>query len=64
MSDEEGAERARQNKSPMIYGRRANVDLAYIGAKTKSDMTKERVGESRNSLHCAQSSFLFSADNF
>lgn len=35
MATKEGAERACLNKRPVIDGRRANVDLAYIGAKPK-----------------------------
>ena len=36
MATKEGAERACINKRPIIDGRRANVDLAYIGAKPKT----------------------------
>ncbi|XP_068702635.1 uncharacterized protein [Montipora foliosa] len=36
MATKEGAERACVNKRPIIDGRRANVDLAYIGAKPKT----------------------------
>lgn len=36
MATKEGAERACVNKRPIIDGRRANVDLAYIGAKPKA----------------------------
>ena len=36
MATEEGAKRACENKKPMIDGREANVDLAYLGAKPKS----------------------------
>ena len=35
MADKEGAERACENPNPVIEGRRANVNLAYIGAKPK-----------------------------
>lgn len=35
MATKEGAERACVNKRPIIDGRRANVDLAYLGAKPK-----------------------------
>lgn len=35
MATKEGAKRACVNKRPMIDGRRANVDLAYLGAKPK-----------------------------
>jgi len=36
MADREGAERACANPNPVIEGRRANVNLAYIGAKPKN----------------------------
>ena len=36
MSEKEAAERACANPNPVIEGRRANVNLAYIGAKPKS----------------------------
>ena len=36
MATKEGAERACVNKRPIIDGRRANVDLAYLGAKPKT----------------------------
>ena len=36
MATKEGAERACVNKRPIIDGRRANVDLAYLGAKPKA----------------------------
>ena len=35
MADKEAAERAFANPNPVIEGRRANVNLAYIGAKPK-----------------------------
>ena len=35
MADKEGAERACANPNPYIDGRRANVNLAYLGAKPK-----------------------------
>ena len=35
MVDKEAAERAFANPNPIIEGRRANVNLAYIGAKPK-----------------------------
>ena len=35
MADKEGAERACANHNPYIDGRRANVNLAYLGAKPK-----------------------------
>ena len=35
MADREAAERAFANPNPVIEGRRANVNLAYIGAKPK-----------------------------
>ena len=36
MKDEHGAQRACENKKPLIDGRRANVQLAYLGAKKKT----------------------------
>lgn len=36
MATKEGAKRACVNKRPVIDGRRANVDLAYLGAKPKN----------------------------
>ncbi|XP_028406095.1 RNA-binding protein 38-like [Dendronephthya gigantea] len=42
MRDEHGAQRACENKKPLIDGRRANVQLAYLGAKKK---TKEGPGK-------------------
>ena len=36
MKDREGAEKACANPNPVVDGRRANVNLAYIGAKPKS----------------------------
>lgn len=35
MADKEGAEKACANPNPMIDGRKANVNLAYLGAKPK-----------------------------
>lgn len=35
MADKEAAERACANPNPVIEGRRANVNLAYLGAKPK-----------------------------
>lgn len=35
MADKEAAERAYANPNPVIEGRRANVNLAYLGAKPK-----------------------------
>ena len=35
MKDKEGAERACVNPNPIIDGRKANVNLAYLGAKNK-----------------------------
>lgn len=35
MVDKEGAEKACANPNPMIDGRKANVNLAYLGAKPK-----------------------------
>ncbi len=36
MADKEGAESACAVPNPVIDGRRANVNLAYLGAKRKS----------------------------
>ena len=35
MADKDGADRAIEDPNPMIDGRRANVNLAYLGAKPK-----------------------------
>ena len=35
MKDKEGAERACADPYPIIDGRKANVNLAYLGAKPK-----------------------------
>lgn len=40
MKDEYGAQRACENKKPLIDGRRANVQLAYLGAKKKTKDSK------------------------
>lgn len=42
MATKEGAERACVNKRPIIDGRRANVDLAYLGAKPKPTKVPQR----------------------
>ena len=36
MADKEGAEKACSVPNPVIDGRRANVNLAYLGAKRKT----------------------------
>ena len=36
MADKEGAEKACSVPTPVIDGRRANVNLAYLGAKRKT----------------------------
>ena len=36
MADKEGAERACQTPNPIVDGRKANVNLAYLGAKPKN----------------------------
>lgn len=36
MVDKEGAEKACANPNPVVDGRRANVNLAYLGAKPKN----------------------------
>lgn len=36
MADKEGAEKACINPNPIVDGRRANVNLAYLGAKPKN----------------------------
>lgn len=48
MKDEHGAQRACENKKPLIDGRRANVQLAYLGAKKK---TKDGIVFSKTSLN-------------
>lgn len=39
MSDKEAAERACKDPNPIIDGRKANVNLAYIGAKPRGNAT-------------------------
>jgi RNA-binding protein 38 len=37
MADREAAERAVKDANPIIDGRKANVNLAYLGAKPRSN---------------------------
>lgn len=39
MADREAAERAVKDANPIIDGRKANVNLAYLGAKPRSNNT-------------------------
>ena len=36
MATKEGAEQACENPNPIVDGRKANVNLAYLGAKPKN----------------------------
>lgn len=40
MKTKEGAEKACINPNPVIDGRKANVNLAYLGAKNKQSPSK------------------------
>lgn len=51
MATKEGAERACVNKRPIIDGRRANVDLAYLGAKPKTT-TEDTANEGAGTPEC------------
>lgn len=42
MTDRGSAERACKDPNPIIDGRKANVNLAYLGAKPRSIQTGER----------------------
>lgn len=42
MTDRLAAERACKDPNPIIDGRKANVNLAYLGAKPRSLQTGER----------------------
>ena len=46
MSDRAAAERACKDPNPIIDGRKANVNLAYLGAKPRV-----QTGESGNNKH-------------
>lgn len=48
MVDRGAAERACKDANPIIDGRKANVNLAYLGAKPRSAQTSEYVGSLRN----------------
>lgn len=43
MTDRSAAERACKDPNPIIDGRKANVNLAYLGAKPRSIQTGEVV---------------------
>lgn len=45
MADRDGAERACANPNPVIEGRRANVNLAYLGAKPKNHSPPGEIGQ-------------------
>lgn len=44
MADREGAEKACANPNPVVDGRRANVNLAYLGARPKHGQPGEESG--------------------
>lgn len=44
MVDRGAAERACKDANPIIDGRKANVNLAYLGAKPRSSQTSKCVG--------------------
>lgn len=44
MVDRSAAERACKDANPIIDGRKANVNLAYLGAKPRSSQTSKCVG--------------------
>lgn len=48
MVDRGAAERACKDANPIIDGRKANVNLAYLGAKPRSSQTSEYVRSLRN----------------
>ncbi|XP_067053556.1 RNA-binding protein 38-like [Acropora muricata] len=65
MATKEGAERACVNKRPMIDGRRANVDLAYIGAKPKTPKeTSQQEGTANAKCYSVPSSPTDSEQSF
>lgn len=51
MTDRGAAERACKDPNPIIDGRKANVNLAYLGAKPRSVQTGELRPASRSSAH-------------
>ena len=56
MSDRDSALRACLNPNPIIDGRKANVNLAYLGAKPRSNqlagIAAAAAGESHLARHC------------
>lgn len=50
MTDRGAAERACKDPNPIIDGRKANVNLAYLGAKPRSIQTGEVYSTSRLDL--------------
>ena len=50
MSNKEAAERACKEPNPIIDGRKANVNLAILGAKPRGNLT----GVYCTLLHCVQ----------
>ena len=46
MCDQESAERAVKDANPVIDGRKANVNLAYLGAKPRSSIPQTAAGKS------------------
>ncbi|XP_065270381.1 RNA-binding protein 38 isoform X3 [Emys orbicularis] len=66
MADRAAAERACKDPNPIIDGRKANVNLAYLGAKPRSIQTGFTIGVQQ--LHPAfiqrPYGVIFSADSF
>ncbi|MPC88971.1 RNA-binding protein 38 [Portunus trituberculatus] len=56
MADKTGAERAIKEPNPVIDGRKANVNLAYLGAKPRGTAAGEDAlyGSYHNSLFCSR----------
>jgi len=57
MVDREGAERAVKDANPIIDGRKANVNLAYLGAKPRSNNTSNGMNlikSMRDVIHSCQ----------
>lgn len=57
MVDRGAAERACKDANPIIDGRKANVNLAYLGAKPRSSQTSKCVGSLANTEERIRGSF-------
>ena len=55
MSDRLAAERACKDANPIIDGRKANVNLAYLGAKPRGNL---QAGNNNNNKHKNRFSFM------